>query len=100
MGEGDTEALSAAVEAALSKNHTLKMLRLSYSNIPRLTVQGIASALANGSSLAELNIEQSKVTMSGVQKLFIALQTNASLKKFMLRENITLNHATTCRRTE
>ena len=33
--------------------------------------------------------------MSGVQKLFIALQTNASLKKLMLRENITLNHATT-----
>ena len=95
LDDGDTEALSAAIEEAFSKNNTLKVLRLSHSNIPRLTVQGIANALANGSSLAEVNIEQSKVTMSGVQKLFIALQTNASLKKLMLRENITLNHTTT-----
>ena len=95
LDKDDTEAVSAAIEAALSKNHTLKVLRLSHCNLPHPTVEGIATALANGSSLADLNIEQSKVTVLGVRKVFIAMQTNASLTKLMLRENITLDHATT-----
>ena len=95
LNDSDTEALSAAMEAALSNNDTLKVLRLSHCNLTHQSIEGIATALANGSSLADLNIEQSKVTVLGVRKLFKATQTNTSLTKLMLKENITLDHATT-----
>ena len=93
LGEGDTEALPTVIEAALSKNQTLKVLQLDRCSLPFPAVEAIANALANGSGLEELNMESSKLSPVGVHKIFIALQTNNTLKKLILKDDITLNNA-------
>ena len=93
LGEGDTEAIPTVMEAALSKNHTLKVLQLDHCSLPYPAVEAIANALASGSGLEDLNMEGSKLSPLGVRKIFIALQTNNTLKKLIMRDDITLDSA-------
>ena len=94
LDESDTEALPAAMEAALSKNHTLKVLKLDECSLPHPVVEAVATSLTKGSRLEVIDMAQSKVSVYGVRKLFVALQSNITLTKLTLQDNISLDSVT------
>ena len=75
LDDGDTEALPGVIEAALSKNNTLKVLKLNRCTLSCPAVEAIATALAKKSNLDLLSMEQWKVSVCGVWQLFIGLAT-------------------------
>ena len=94
LDEGDAEALSAAIVTALSNNHTLKVLKLDECSLPHPVVEAVATSLTGGSRLEVLDLARSKVSVYGLQKLFVALQSNNNLTKLTLRDNISLDSVT------
>ena len=86
LAEGDSEAVSCAIERMLRVNTRLKVLNLSYCILHTAVDIHIAAGLEH-SSLSELNIEGNRlITSKGWMRIFKHLHNNLSLKKLNIND--------------
>jgi len=76
-----------AFSAALSKNYTLNILKLSKNPIGDMGVAALANALEKNTSLTELYLNENKISDLGMTILASALKENIMLEHLHLNQN-------------
>ena len=79
LAEDDSEAVGCAIERILNVNRTLAVLNLSGCNITDPVAKHIVTGLTKNTSLATLDVESSKLSVSCAVSLFQQMTTRPTL---------------------
>ena len=82
-----SETLGSTVNSLLSRNQTLKTLRLRWCRLDDTIATYISSALAQNQSLKCLSLSSNDIRLAGAKDIFMSLVSNTTLEHLDLSQN-------------